>query len=68
MIPQEFLNKISVRQESNKEIVEILNKIVEDYPEMRFCQILTILSLDRDRFYEESCDTLKKIKECVKNL
>ena len=37
--------------------------IVEKLPELRFCQILTILNLDKDLFYEESVDTLKILKK-----
>ena len=34
-------------------------KIVAEYPESRFCQILSGLGLDEDKFYEESEETLK---------
>lgn len=53
--------KIKERQLSNLEILSFIRNIVEKYPKLRFCQILTILKLDKDRFYEESTDTLKSI-------
>lgn len=53
--------KIKERQLSNLEILSFIRNLVEKYPKLRFCQILTILKLDKDRFYEESIDTLKSI-------
>lgn len=53
--------KIKERQLSNLEILSFIRSLVEKYPKLRFCQILTILKLDKDRFYEESTDTLKSI-------
>jgi hypothetical protein len=61
-------DKIDNRQVSNFGIIILLIKIVKQYPELRFCQILTILNLDKDRFYEESVDTLKRIDSKVKSL
>ena len=51
--------KIQQRQSANLEIISLLNNIVEKHPELRFCQILEILNLNKDKFYEESVDTLK---------
>ena len=59
--------KIQQRQSSNLEISSLLNNIVEKHPELRFCQILTILNLDKDKFYEESVDTLKELKKLAEN-
>ena len=56
-------SKIKKRQTANLEIVSLLSNIVEKHPELRFCQILTILNLDKDRFYEESVDTLKELQK-----
>ena len=55
--------KIQQRQSANLEILKILDMIVNRFPEMRFTQILTILNLDKDLFYEESVDTLEHIKK-----
>lgn len=60
--------KIKKRQISNLEIVNILNSIVNRHPELRFCQILTILNLDKDKFYEESVDTLKNLQKLAEKL
>lgn len=55
--------KIQQRQTANLEILKILDMIVNRFPEIRFTQILTILNLDKDLFYEESVDTLAHIKK-----
>ena len=60
--------KIKKRQTANLEIISLLSKIVENRPELRFCQILTILNLDKDKFYEESVDTLEKLKKLAEKL
>ena len=59
--------KIQQRQIANLEIISLLNNIVEKHPELRFCQILEILNLDKDKFYEESVDTLKELKKLAEN-
>ena len=59
--------KIKKRQTANLEIISLLSRIVENHPELRFCQILTILNLDKDRFYEESVDTLQELKKLAEN-
>ena len=59
--------KIQQRQSANLEIISLLNNIVEKHPELRFCQILEILNLDKDKFYEESVDTLKELKKLAEN-
>ena len=60
--------KIQKRQSSNLEIVNLLSKVVERHPELRFTQILSALGLDKDRFYEESVDTLQDIKNRLENM
>lgn len=60
--------EIELRQESNQEILSILKNIVDNEPDMRFCQILSVLGFGDDRFNEESVTTLKKIKEILQNL
>ena len=59
--------KIQQRQIANLEIISLLNNIVEKHPELRFCQILEILNLNKDKFYEESVDTLKELKKLAEN-
>ena len=57
------LVRIKQRQTANLEILKILNTVVNRFPDLRFTQILTILNLDKDLFYEESVDTLEHIKK-----
>jgi hypothetical protein len=64
---EEIQSKIKKRQTANLEIISLLNNIVEKHPELRFCQILTILNLDKDKFYEESVDTLEELKKLAEN-
>ena len=64
----EITSKIKKRQVANLEIVSLLSNIVEKHPELRFCQILTILNLDKDKFYEESVDTLKELQKLAEKL
>ena len=60
-------SKIKKRQIANLEIISLLSNIVEKHPELRFCQILEILNLNKDKFYEESVDTLKELKKLAEN-
>lgn len=64
---EEIQSKIKKRQTANLEIISLLSNIVENHPELRFCQILTILNLDKDKFYEESVDTLEELKKLAEN-
>ena len=57
------LARIKQRQTANLEILKILNTVVNRFPDLRFTQILTILNLDKDLFYEESVVTLEHIKK-----
>jgi hypothetical protein len=57
------LARIKQRQTANLEILKILDIVVNRFPDLRFTQILTILNLDKDLFYEESVDTLEHIKK-----
>ena len=45
----------------NLRIVYAIANIIYRNPDLRFCQILNILELDRDKFYEEPNITLDKI-------
>ena len=57
-----------MRQDCNREIVKILKEIVDNNSALRFGQILSMLELDKDRFNEESVDTLKSIREKLQTL
>ena len=66
-ISEAIQTKIQQRQSANLEIISLLSNIVEKHPELRFCQILEILNLNKDKFYEESVDTLKELKKLAEN-
>lgn len=53
------------RKKYNKEILEVIFKMIDLYPDLRFRQILGILQLDSDGFYEEPEETYKHIKEII---
>lgn len=74
MIDKKISRTIKLRQESNYKILLILSKIVEEFPDLRFQQILQNIDLasndKKDLYYEESVDTLKTImnNEIVKGI
>ena len=49
------------RKSWNWNILILIGRLICKYPELRFCQILSILELDKDRFYEESDETYDKL-------
>ena len=56
------------RLEANRKIIGILASMVENQPDWRFHQILqnidlNVRGLGPDQFYEESTETLERIKE-----
>ena len=62
------------RQEANRKILNLLSAAVEQCPNQRFHQILQNLGINLidvtefkclDQFYEESEDTLDRIKQMV---
>ena len=62
------------RQEYNIKILEMLKQAIYSYPDLRFFQLLAnigIVEYDsntnaiKDKFYEESGDTLKKVINSV---
>lgn len=67
-VKTDIKTKMDSRQKCNKEIIKILKEIVDNNSTLRFCQILSILDLDHDRFNEEPIDTLKTIKEKIQTL
>ena len=67
-VAKEIEIKLENRQAANKQILKIIEELVDNNSQLRFCQILTILGLDSDRFMEESADTLEAIKNKVAEL
>lgn len=53
------------RLEANLKILEKLKTYLEKYPDLRFCQALSSLDLDKDNFYQESVVTLWNINEIM---
>lgn len=56
---------------NNLKILAILTRIVEQYPYLRFQQILSILDIyepGADKFYEESSETLKELENKIKEI
>lgn len=67
-VKKDIEKKLDMRQDCNREIVKILKEIVDNNSALRFGQILSMLELDKDRFSEESVDTLKSIRDILKTL
>ena len=60
------MDEIYKRQEFNLEILKYLAILVEQLPQQRFGQILSNYVLpDGDPFYEESVQTLKRVKKYI---
>ena len=55
------------RLETNIKILNIVEQLVHEFPDMRFIQLLTVVDaiLGTDQFYEESEVTLNRIKEKI---
>lgn len=56
--------KIQTRQVYNREIAKIVSHFIEEYPDLRYCQILSMLGISEngeDRFNEEPYDTYEKV-------
>lgn len=54
------------RQYDNLKILDILTRLVNLYPYLRFQQLLSITNIyepNIDKFYEESSETLKKLEK-----
>ena len=59
--------KIAKRQEANLNILKCIEKLIKEFPQQRFGQILSNYVLPPgDPFYEESVDTLERVKNIVK--
>lgn len=60
--------KIKLRQLANHSILIKLSSIVDANPQLRFQQILQISGIiepGKDKFYEESIDTLNNIEDFI---
>lgn len=51
------------RRTANLEIINILHTLVENFPDLRFSQILKNISLDNISSIEESTITLEKMRK-----
>jgi hypothetical protein len=57
------------RNAANQEILKLLQEFLSEHPELRFWQVIDIISeKDKDLFYEESTETLQKVKEKLLNI
>lgn len=56
------------RLESNIKILNIVKQLAYEFPDMRFNQLLMNISIikSRDQFYEESEDTLNRLRNYIK--
>lgn len=60
--------KIKLRQWANRSILIKLSSIINANPQLRFQQILQISGIiepEKDKFYEESVDTLNSIGDFI---
>lgn len=58
------MEKYNLRQEYNRKILEALTKVIEDFPDWRFQQILQNLNIvvpGEDAWYQESVDTFTRL-------
>ena len=56
------------RLKINMQILTVLADFMRTREDLRFCQVLSVLGLDKDRFYEEPQDTLKEIEKRIAEL
>lgn len=52
----------------NQKIIDEIQKILDTHRYLRFTQLLSILKLNEDRFYEEPRETYHRIMETIKSL
>lgn len=71
--------KIAMRQLANKQLLSILEQVVDNNPDLRFGQILLNYKFVKwelteegikihDPFYEEPVDTLNRVKSIIEEL
>ena len=59
---------IDDRRKDNLAIIRKIVEIMENYPDMRFQQILYVYNIveeDEDKFYEEPSETLRKLNHNI---
>lgn len=56
------------RLENNIKILNIVKQLAYEFPDMRFNQLLMNIAIiqSRDQFYEESEDTLNRLRNYIK--
>lgn len=60
---------IQNRQKNNLEVLDFISKIMVNYPELRFTQLLLRCDIDPNRdFYDEPEITLQKLKDTFQNI
>lgn len=59
---------MSNRSKFNKAILNKILNLCEQNDDLRFMQVLSILDLDEERFYEESKETYLKVDKILKQL
>ena len=57
------MNKISKRYYYNLKILRFLAEFFEGYQYLRFCQLIDILNKNKNYYFEEPEDTLKRYEE-----
>lgn len=54
------------RQETNQELVDILQYLVECHPELRFGQILSVYNfISENTFYDENTNTIERVRKAL---
>lgn len=61
---------MTTRLEANIKILNIIEQLIYEFPDMRFMQLLMVIDvvIDTDQFNEESSVTLERIKNKIKQL
>ena len=49
------------RLRNNLQILTLLAKFMGTREDLRFCQVLNILELDKDRFYPQNCQSFQQL-------
>ena len=53
---------VKPRQDANLLILQLLEELVWQYPDIRFCQLLAMFDDSEDKFHEEPDDTLLRFQ------
>ena len=68
MSKDSWLLDVHKRRNANLEIVNILHTLAENFPDLRFSQILKNIGLDNISSIEESTVTLEKVQKRLQEL